>query len=242
MVGFKKDQDKPSIKQEIFSSLAIFLSGFIIATFLVLYIVLAVVTEMKRESNNNGGEEPSPVEPIDIYKDERSIINNLLDISKDFNDSINNISNISYDSSYMYLVCNDDSKLYILSIDKEDKDVNLILESLITSKGDIEIDSLISQYDITELPSVKVRNESSFKDDNRFKGYTYIEDNYYINDLKNEVGISMIGYKPNHTYVSLLSYTYIIDTHTMSDNPGMKVVTDNMNDEYYKLLDYLYHL
>ena len=250
MVGFK-GETKDKINK-VMGNLIIFISGFIIATFLVLYIVLHIVANLSRYNVIPGGdtsnsEPPTSSEPytssIDSsidYSESSIIINNLLDLARDYDDKVEDIININYDSSELYLVCttSDDyieilSGSYLSSIEE-------CLETLIISKDDFSIDTTIYSYPISEEVDIDISDTEAFKSDARFNGYTYsYKYQTYIDTSKDEASFFLIG-KNEDKYISIIDMYYVKSTGTISREGYISPI--DIGVRYNNLLGYLYSL
>ena len=246
MVGFKKDKGKKEKLDSFLSYIVLFSAGFIIATFVVLYIVMFIVNHNIYKENNNNQDSDIPSsnsEVIDEYKSEKEIINNLLSICQAFDSGVNDILYITYDTSNMYVGARDsDHNLYLLSGELNDRKVNEVLESLMTSSSSFEITGYQDIFDRNELPSIDISTLSSFKNNELYKDYTYrCKCSYFTDGLYDQVGMSLIGYK-NNEYIVIMSISYQIDTETLNDvGEGYLIKSNNINEEYYKVISYLYN-
>ena len=98
MVEFKKDKGKKERRiKELMGYMSIFFSGFIIALFLVMYVVLLSVNLLISNNKEEYKEEDEPIssEPIsnssdniDQYINEKALLANLLTVCKDMNQAL----------------------------------------------------------------------------------------------------------------------------------------------------------
>ena len=251
MVEFKKDKGKKENRiKELMGYMSIFFSGFIIALFLVMYVVLLSVNllinnkeEYKEEDEPISGEPISnSSDNIDQYINEKALLANLLTVCKEYEPSVNSINNITYDTDYMYITTSGEHDLYILSGELDGRSVDEALESLIISTSSFEIYNLVRSYDIENRPSLDISSLDIFKNDERYKDYVYkCKSLYYIDDYHDEVGLASIG-KKNNEYIVFTRLTYVVSSETLIDIPsGFKSTTNDSSSEYYKVIDYLYN-
>lgn len=245
MVGFKKDNDSfNNIKKYLMT----FISGFIIATFLVLFLLMTIINRL-----NNGNSDPtSSSEPLSSeassidasssydYEKEIKIYNNLLDVIKDYEPNINSIDALSYDEDKMYVATLDnDDNLYIFSLSLNEEDIDTVLNRLINQKEGIEVESMVNAYDRSTLPPINVINTDAFK--NEYNGYHFNKTiYYYIDSSLDVIGVSTIGFK-NNEYISLIHVRYDINFESMIDDPIKGYISEINNNEslYYSFLEYL---
>ena len=245
MVTFKKNNDKKQkVKRELGTVVSLFTSGFIIATFLVLYVVLATVNYITTSNGSNNDEPPSgegdgtpnnSEPPIDPYINEKAINSNLLTIVKDYNPNVSSITHVGYDEDYLYIVgIEGTSDLHIYKGELGSYTVNELLELLITSKDVFEVTSNPNNYPLASGVSPDITSLDSFS----YKDYTYRDKYIYYYEPPITVGLTAIGYK-NNTYISIIDMTYNTNTSTLLE--GHINIVSEANSEYYKLLDYYYH-
>lgn len=246
MVTFKKDNDKKEkVKRELGTVVSLFTSGFIIATFLVLYVVLATVNYINSSNTSNNDEPPSgegdgtsnSSEPlIDPYINEKAINSNLLTIVKDYNPNVSNITHVGYDETYLYVVGTSSSDIHIYKGELGSYTVNELLEALISSDEVFSVSTNEANYPLTNGVSPDITSLDTFT----YKEYTYRDKYiYYYDDLLHEaVGLTSVGYKSN-SYISIIDMTYNSNTSTLLE--GHINIVSESNTEYYKLLDYYYH-
>ncbi|MCR4880179.1 MAG: hypothetical protein K5906_04415 [Bacilli bacterium] len=130
-----------------------------------------------------------------------------------------------------------------MTIELDTYNIDEALEMLITSKDNFEVTSIIDTFSINDSPSIDVCNIDIFKNDSKYKGYTYKNKiNYYIDTEKVVVGLSSIGYKDNN-YISLIHIRYDTLNDELVSLPieGYNSISNNPNSQYYKVLNYLYN-
>ena len=253
MVGFKKDNNKKSKLKEAIGYLYIFIAGFIIAVFLTLYLVLHIVNVIR--GNNETPIEPSSSEPassepissseesseessssVDPYIEEKGIYQNLLDICKDYDDSVDKIVTVNYDSDYLYITLTGDNYLYIYRGELI-TDIELTLESLLTSGSSFEVTSEVDSSDISTLSTEDITSKSSFT----YSDYTYNNKiNYYTDGSHDQTALVTIGYKTDN-YLSISYLRYIHSSETITDDDAYINTASDITSYYYSFLDYLYH-
>ena len=262
MVGFKKDHNdnKPKLLDGVRKYLSPFISGFIIAIFLVFFITLMVLNLYSKNlvpPTPSSSEEPSSSEPLsseepsssiissssETYQNEQKIVEHLLDITQDYDDTIEVIHNISVDEEYLYLLASsNDHYLYIYSVELGTRSRDELLETLITATSGIEVADVVNTFMIEELPSIDVTTQEAFKNDTDYQGYTYKNKfNYYPTTDTSLIGVSAVGYKEGG-YISLIHVRYDVSTSSMINTPikGYNSLEDDTSSEYYRLLSYFY--
>ncbi|MCR4879531.1 MAG: hypothetical protein K5906_01055, partial [Bacilli bacterium] len=243
--------------------IATFSSGFIIALFLVLFILLMVMNKVRGMNNDTTSITPpstssSEIEvtssiddssaPLSIsseidYSKEISIYNNLKSVINDFDDTldIKKIININYDSTDIYIdVLTNDGYLYHMMGSLLTSTVDEVLETLITSSSSFSIDSVEALYSLGSTPTIDITSLEAFN----HKDYTYInKTNYYLNALEDEVGLTSIGKKDNK-YISIINMKYLISGDTLiTSGVGTYIKeVDDSSSQYYKFIAYLYTL
>ena len=254
MVGFKKDNNKKSKLREAMGYLYIFIAGFIIAVFLTLYLVLHIVNVIR--GNNEAPIEPSSSEPtssepissseesseessssVDPYIEEKGIYQNLLDICKDYDNSVDKIVTINYDTDYLYITLTGDNYLYIYRGELL-TDIELTLESLLTSGSSFEVTSEVDSSDISILSSEDLTSKSGFA----YSDYTYNSKiNYYTDSSHDQTALVTIGYKEDN-YLSISYLRYIHSSESITDDDAYINTVSDTSTYYYSFLDYLYQL
>ena len=213
----------------------------------MLYVVLATVNGVLNYNASSSEVDPSSSssEPtssssseIDIYKNEKAINVNLLSIVQDYDDVVTSVVGVGYDEDYLYIVgIEETSDIHIYKGELGSYTVNELLELLITSKDVFEVTNNINNYRLTNGVSPDITSLDSFS----YKEYTYKDKYlYYYDEPTNEiVGLTSIGYKAN-SYISIIDITY--NTSTSIYDEACKNVVSDVSTEYYKLLDYYYHI
>ena len=260
MVGFKKDNNKKdkidNVKREITRFLFTFLSGFIIAVFLVLYIVMSVINSIRNNNNNITSEEDTTSEVIssseepsssdegtsvesssNIYIEEENIYNHLLSASKEYDANVNKIITINYDTDYLYItLTGSDNYIYIFRGELL-TDIELTLESLLTDGSGFGVTNEVDNTSIETLSSEDLTSKSDFT----YSDYTYSNKiNYYTDSSHDETALVSIGYKENN-YISICYLRYISSSDSITDDEAYINTSSDTSSYYYSFLDYLYH-
>ncbi len=268
MVGFKKDNDsnKDNKSKEYKKYIATFVSGFIIALFLVLFILVMTVYKLKSNtpivptsssseasssevisstsSSESSISSESSSSSVDPYLNEKAILTHLLEHVQDYDDTLTNIYNVSYDDDYLYVSALSNDSINLLSGELNGIEVDVLLESLISGKSSsFEFTSTIDSVLLEETPSIDITSLEVFTSKESYKDYTYShKTNYYMDSSKEVVALNAIG-KKDDNYLSLINLRYDTLTSSIDDGVGtfLKSATDS-ESQYYLLLAYLYTL
>ena len=256
MVGFKKDPSKKDKWSNFKSEVQVFIAGMIISAFIILYLIILIVSKMVNNLTpvipTTSSEEITSSEPITSsseslssnkdYSIEKKIIDNIIESIEFYSSgTIAEVTSIYSDTDYIYFeVMETDSTLTIYQGELNGRDINEILESLTLSSDDTLISSMYESYELKET-SPSILDLELFKNDDRFKGYTYkCLNETYTSHTEEEIFLSAIGYKDSQ-YQIIASIIYNKSSSSF-DEPRTSIIYPSSITSIYKdVIEYLYN-
>ena len=138
---------------------------------------------------------------------------------------------------FLYITLTGDHDIYIYRGELL-TDIELTLESLLTSGSEFEVTSQVDSSDISTLSSEDLTSKSDFT----YSDYTYNSKiNYYTDTSHEQTALVTIGYKEDN-YLSISYLRYIHSSEAITDDEAYINTASDITSYYYSFLDYLYQL